>query len=53
VQAKKLLRENNVQADLRLGSMFEQFPYEDGFFGAVIATRVIQHGYISSIRKVV
>jgi SAM-dependent methyltransferase len=51
-RAKKLLSEKNLKADLTLGNMFEPFPYDDGFFGVVIATRVIQHGYISSIRKV-
>jgi SAM-dependent methyltransferase len=51
-QANRLLHEKNVVANMTLGDMFKPFPYENGFFGAVIATRVIHHAYLEEIRKV-
>ena len=51
-QAKELLSEKSLVADLRIADMFDQFPYPHSFFDAVIATRVIQHGYVADILRV-
>lgn len=51
-QAREILRDKKVVANLTVGDMFKPFPYENEFFGAVIATRVIHHGYLEEIRKI-
>jgi SAM-dependent methyltransferase len=51
-KARGILREKNVVATLAVADMFKPFPYEDEFFDAVVATRVIHHGYLKEIRKI-
>lgn len=50
---RQWLEEEGLDADLRLQSMTERLPYEDGFFDAVISVQVIHHADIATIRKVV
>jgi ubiquinone/menaquinone biosynthesis C-methylase UbiE len=52
VQARGILHEKNAVANLIVGDMFKPFPYEKEFFSAVVATRVIHHGYLKEIRKI-
>jgi len=51
-QAKQMLARGNLRADLRAWDMTHPLPYEDSFFDAVIATRVIHHTYSENIRKI-
>jgi SAM-dependent methyltransferase len=51
-QAKQTLARGNLHADLRAWDMIHPLPYEDSFFDAVIATRVIHHTYSENIRKI-
>jgi 2-polyprenyl-3-methyl-5-hydroxy-6-metoxy-1,4-benzoquinol methylase len=44
-QATQTLELENLHADLKAWDMTHQLPYEDSFFDAVIATRVIHHTY--------
>jgi SAM-dependent methyltransferase len=52
-RAKERLRKENLYADLRVWDMSNTFPYEDGFFDAVISIRVFHHSRMQTIRKVV
>jgi len=51
-QAAKALEREGLQANLRVWDMTEPLPYEDRFFDAVIATRVIHHTYVENIKKI-
>jgi ubiquinone/menaquinone biosynthesis C-methylase UbiE len=49
--ANKWLKENNLSADFKTGSLFGKLPYKDNFFDAVISTQTINHGVIEDISK--
>ena len=51
-QAKQTLERENLHADLKVWDMTHPLPYEDSFFDAVIATRVIHHTYTKNIMKI-
>lgn len=51
-RAKELLKSENLNADLMVWDMTKTLPYEDAFFDAVLALRVIHHTYVKNIRKV-
>lgn len=51
-QAMAVLERENLHADLRVWDMTYPLPYEDCFFDAVIATRVIHHTYTKNIREI-
>jgi len=50
---RQWLADEGLEADLRLQSMTERFPYEDGFFDAVVSVQVIHHADIATIREIV
>lgn len=52
-RAKQLLQNENLKADLRIWDMTKPLPYQDAFFDAVIAVRVIHHTYMNNIVKTV
>jgi SAM-dependent methyltransferase len=51
-QAIHTLARENLHADLKVSDMTHPLSYEDSFFDAVIATRVIHHTYTKNIRKI-
>ena len=51
--AKDWLDEKELQADLKIGSVYKKLPYEDDFFDAVVSIRVIHHARIEDIRKAI
>jgi 2-polyprenyl-3-methyl-5-hydroxy-6-metoxy-1,4-benzoquinol methylase len=50
---REWLEEEGLDADLRLQSMSEKLPFEDGFLDAVISVQVIHHADIATIRSIV
>ncbi len=50
---KDWLKQENLKANLKLGSFFKKLPYKDNFFDAIIAVQAISHGKIEDIRKVI
>jgi len=50
---KDWLKQENLKANLKLGSFFKKLPYKDNFFGAIVAVQAISHGKIENIRKVI
>jgi SAM-dependent methyltransferase len=52
-QAERLLKKEGLKAHLTLGDMFQPFPFESGFFDAVIGTRAIHHGYASQVKRTI
>lgn len=50
---KDWLKKENLQANLRIGSFYQQLPYTDNFFDAVISTSAIHHANIGDIRKAI
>ena len=50
---RRWLADEGLEADLRLQSMTEKFPYEDGFFDAVVSVQVIHHADIATISGIV
>jgi ubiquinone/menaquinone biosynthesis C-methylase UbiE len=47
---EKWLKEEELDADIRLCRMEESFPYPDAFFDAVISIQVIHHNLMQDIR---
>jgi cyclopropane fatty-acyl-phospholipid synthase-like methyltransferase len=50
---RRWLVDEGLEADLRLQSMTEKFPYEDSFFDAVVSVQVIHHADMATIRGIV
>lgn len=51
--AWKWLERENVKANLKIGDVYKKLPYKDNFFDAIISVRVINHGRIKEIRKLI
>jgi len=51
-QAAKALEIEGLRANLRVWEMTKPLPYEDRFFDAVVATRVMHHTYVEKIREI-
>jgi len=51
--AKKWLKEEKLKANLKIGNIFKKLPYKNDFFDALISIRVINHGKIKEIRKLI
>lgn len=47
------LKKENLQADLKVGSIYQKLPYKDNFFDAAISTNTIHHERIENIRKAI
>ena len=52
-RAKNLLHEKNLLGTLTIGSIHNPLPYDDNFFDSVISIRVIHHGRIESIQRII
>lgn len=52
-KAKSLLEEEGLGANLVIGSIYEQLPYKDDFFDAVVCIRALHHGTIDEIREAI
>jgi SAM-dependent methyltransferase len=50
---RRWLADKGLEADLRLQSMTERFPYDDDFFDAVVSVQVIHHADLATITGVV
>ncbi len=50
-RGKQLLTEEGLEAELRVHDMFKRPPYPNGFFDAVIATRVIHHVPLEGVER--
>jgi SAM-dependent methyltransferase len=50
--AQEILKTENLFADLRVWDMTRRLPYEDGFFDAVLALRVVHHTYVANINRI-
>jgi len=50
-RARLLLKAEKLNAELRVWDMTKPFPYENDFFDAVIAARVIHHTLVKNILK--
>lgn len=51
--AKKWLKEENLKANLKIGSIYKRLPYKDNFFDAIISTHSLHHERINNIRKAI
>jgi len=47
------LEKEKLDANLKIGSIYEKLPYQDNFFDAIISTSVIHHGKLENIRKAI
>lgn len=52
-RAKEILQRMNLHVNLRTWDMASPFPYDDGFFDAVISTRVFHHSKMRTIKQVI
>jgi len=50
---KERLKKEKLQANLKIGSIYEKLPYKDSLFDAVISTNVVHHEKIKNIRKAI
>ena len=51
--AGKKLGEKKLEADLKVGDIYEKLPYPDGSFGAIVSTRAMHHNTIEKIRELI
>jgi len=51
--AQEKLKKNKLKANLKTGSIYKKLPYKDNFFDAVISLRVMNHGRIEQIRRII
>ncbi|MFZ5933194.1 MAG: class I SAM-dependent methyltransferase [Patescibacteria group bacterium] len=47
------LKEEELQANLKIGSIYQKLPYKNNFFDAVISTGVIHHETVENIKKAI
>lgn len=52
-RARQLLQKEGLEADLRVHDMLKPLPYPNGFFDALLATRVIHHTLMQNIRGII
>ncbi len=52
-RARQLLQNEGLKADLRVHDMLKPLPYPNGFFDALLATRVIHHTLMQNIRGII
>lgn len=52
-QARQWLKGEGLNANLKIGSIYEKLPYKNDFFDAVISTYTIHHQKIENIRKTI
>jgi len=50
---KAWLKENNLKANLKIGSVYKKLPYKDNFFDAIISVQTLHHAKIEKIRKLI
>jgi len=51
--AKDWLKEEKLNANLKIGSIYKKFPYRDSFFDAVICVQTIHHSRLKNIQKAI
>ena len=51
--AQDWLRRNDLNADFKIGNLFRELPYKDGFFDAVISIQVLHHARIKDVRDAI
>lgn len=49
--ARDWLRKEKLQANLKIGSIYEKLPYKDNFFDAIISIQTLHHAKIEKIRN--
>lgn len=47
------LKKEWLGAELRVGDMYKKLPYKDNFFDGIISTKVLHHGTLPQIKKLV
>lgn len=50
---REWLHQENLRADLKIGSFYQKLPYSDNFFDAAISISAIHHAKIEDIRKTI
>ena len=51
--AKDWLKEEGLKAHFAIGSIYRKLPYKENFFDAVVSVRVIHHGRVEEIKKLI
>lgn len=51
--AKKWLKEEKLEAILKVSDIYARLPYEDNFFDAIISIKTLHHGKIEDIRRLI
>ncbi|MFH0955771.1 MAG: class I SAM-dependent methyltransferase [Candidatus Falkowbacteria bacterium] len=52
-QAKQWLKSGELNANLKIGSIYKRLSYKNNFFDAVISTQTIHHQRLENIRKTI
>ena len=50
---REWLKKENLQANLKVGNIYEKLPYQDNYFDAVISTQTLHHERIQNIRHAI
>jgi len=51
--AQDWLKKEGLCAEIRVGDIYKKLPYKDNFFDGVISTKVLHHGTLCQIKKLV
>jgi SAM-dependent methyltransferase len=51
--ARDWLKNEELKANLKVGSIYKKLPYKDNFFDAIVSVRVIHHAKVKSVRKLI
>lgn len=52
-ETKERLKQEGLKAKLELGNIYKKLPYRDNFFDGVISIKVLHHGKILRIKKLI
>jgi len=51
--SRRWLKKEGLKANLKISDVYKKLPYQDSFFDAIISIRVVNHGKIEDIRKLI
>ena len=52
-QAKQWVKNEELNANFKISSIYKKLPYKNNFFDAVISTQIIHHQRLENIRKII
>jgi SAM-dependent methyltransferase len=51
--AKNWLKEEGLNGNLKIADQYDKFPYDDGYFDAIVSTQALHHGVTTEVKQVI